>query len=169
MYMNIKDFLQSIYKDSIHKHDIKKVDYLYLIATTAMLYTDDPDVINSCYLCDILVDRKLTPNRIKEMFGDAVLKLIQEVTPLQYIDDIMTPCKYKEHQMLYASRDALFVLLCVIYANIQTIQLEPKEDSDKYINCINDILSSLGKKRIIDNKCNSVSRSILQLLNSKYL
>ena len=167
--MNIKNYIKSVYNDEYQNSDIKKIDYLDLVATTAMLYTDDIDIINSCYLCDILVDRKITTTKLKELFDTNVYNIINEITPLQYIDDIMTPCDYKENQLLHVSKNGLFVMLCVIHANIQIIETAKKEEKEFYITCINKILLSLPKKRIVDNKCYSIIKTILQLLNTKYL
>jgi guanosine-3',5'-bis(diphosphate) 3'-pyrophosphohydrolase len=138
------DFAVIHHGTETRKHEAKLpyVSHPISVALLASLYTDDIKVIQACIFHDLLENTKVEPALISDIYGEDVLKLVQEVT-----DDKSLPRdQRKAAQIEKASKlssQAKFIKLCDKIDNLRGLLYTEKsgipvgwtvEDITKYVN-----------------------------------
>lgn len=78
MIRKAADFAKRAHEGTFRKGSV--IPYIYHPMEVALLVaqmTDDQEVIAAAYLHDVLEDTKVTPEEVRDVFGERVLKLVQ--------------------------------------------------------------------------------------------
>ena len=128
-----------LHKDQVRKGlmPIPYTSHLFAVAMIALDYTDNEDVIISCFLHDALEDTDYTADELQDDFGGVVREIIEAVSEPQ--DTQFQKLTWKEQKEHYArslrkaSEEALIVAAADKIHNMRTIVEEYYDDHVRFM------------------------------------
>ena len=141
-----KDFAQ--YKHAYQYRKFSKEEYFKhpsRVADTVARFTKDEDTIIAAWSHDTLEDTKTSQEELDAVFGDKVLKIVQELTSVKSDIVKIGKAQYLLKKMQKMSSEALLIKLCDRLDNVSDFNVASEKFRKKYIKETYYILENLTR------------------------
>jgi GTP pyrophosphokinase len=127
MYYKAMDFAKEHHKLQVDDEGKPYFEHLWQVAQIVFNVTEDEEVLAAAWLHDIIEDTKVTPEQLKELFGQRVHDLVMEVTHEGKKD------MYGYYFPRLKSKEAIMIKFADRLSNLSRMNSWPMERQEHYL------------------------------------